>query len=153
MTSTQWITVASIATVIVSALAIAMGLKSVRDQLRITVFLEYTERYSKIMRDMPYEARDPDGDYKLASQTKDERHRVLAIFREYLNLCSEEKWLHDHRRIDHPTWSIWEYGMRDVARFPSFRDAWGILSPEYKAYRDFRDFVQELLPEVPPGGE
>jgi hypothetical protein len=103
------------------------------------------------MRDMPYEARDPDGDYKLTSQPEDERHRVLAIFREYLNLCSEEKWLHDHHRIDHPTWSIWKYGMEDVARFPCFRDAWEILSPEYKAYGDFRDFVQELLPGVPPG--
>lgn len=146
MTTTQWITVASIAAVVVSALAIVFGLTSVRDQLRITIFLDYTKRYSKIMQDMPYEAREPGSRYSLASQPKDERHRVLAVFREYLNLCSEEKWLHDNRRIDHPTWSIWKYGMRDVARFPCFRDAWEILSPEYEAYGDFQNFVTKLLP-------
>jgi hypothetical protein len=48
MTSTQLITVSSVAAVIVSALAIAAGLKGVRDQLRVTVFLTYTERYAKI---------------------------------------------------------------------------------------------------------
>ena len=149
MTTTQWITVATVAAVLVSALAIVAGLKSVRDQLRVTIFLEYTERYSKIMRDMPYEAREPGSGYRLTSQPKDERHRVLAVFREYLNLCSEEKWLYDHRRVDRPTWNIWKYGMQDVARFPSFQEAWQVLSPEYEAYEDFQEFVAELLPGEP----
>jgi hypothetical protein len=149
MTTTQWITVATVAAVLVSALAIVAGLKSVRDQLRVTIFLEYTKRYGKIMKDMPYEAREPGSGYRLASQPKDERYRVLAIFREYLNLCSEEKWLYDHRRVDHPTWNIWKYGMQDVARFPSFLDAWQALSPEYEAYEDFQEFVTELLPREP----
>ena len=91
MTTTQWITVATVATVLVSALAIVAGLKSVRDQLRVTIFLDYTKRYGKIMKDMPYEAREPGSGYRLASQSKDERRRVLAVFREYLNICSEEK--------------------------------------------------------------
>jgi hypothetical protein len=99
MTATQWIVVASLAAVIVSALAIVAGLKGVRDQLRVTIFLEYTERYSKIMQNMPYMAREPGSDYELASQSEEERRRVLAVFREYLNLCSEEKWLHDQNRI------------------------------------------------------
>lgn len=151
MTATQWITIASLAAVVVSAVAIVAGLKSVRDQLRIAVFLDYTKRYGTIMADMPYEAREPGSDYRLASQPREERYRVLAIFREYLNLCSEEKWLHDHHRIDHPTWGIWKCGMQDVARFPSFSDAWEILRPEYEAYGDFQDFVTKLLPHAPPG--
>ena len=100
MTAAQWITVASLAAVVVSALAIVAGLKSVRDQLRMTIFLEYTKRYSKVMQHMPFEAREPGSHYRLASQSKDERHRILAAFREYLNMCSEEWWLHDHSRID-----------------------------------------------------
>jgi hypothetical protein len=52
--------------------------------MRVTVFLEYTERYAKIMQNMPYQARDPDSDYRLSSQPSDERHRILAILREYL---------------------------------------------------------------------
>jgi hypothetical protein len=88
----------SLAAVVVSALAIVAGLKGVRDQMRVTVFLEYTERYARIMQNMPYEAREPGSGYQLASQSSEERHRVLAVFREYLNLCSEEKWLHDQKR-------------------------------------------------------
>lgn len=61
MTAAQWITVASLAAVVVSALAIVAGLKSVRDQLRIAIFLEYMKRYSKVMGHMPFEAREPGG--------------------------------------------------------------------------------------------
>jgi hypothetical protein len=53
MIATQWIVIASLAAVIVSAVAIVAGLKGVRDQLRVTIFLEYTERYSKVMQNMP----------------------------------------------------------------------------------------------------
>ncbi len=151
MTTTQWIAIASLATVIVSALAIVTGLKGVRDQMRITVFLTYTERYAKIMHDMPFDAREPGSGYQLASLTDDERHRVLTVFREYLNMCSEENWLHDHHRIDHPTWNIWKRGMQDSARFPGFRDAWEILAPEYDLYKDFQNFVtRSLLPHASP---
>ena len=148
MTAAQWITVASLAAVVVSALAIVAGLRSVRDQLRIAIFLEYTKRYSKVMQHMPFEAREPGGHYRLASQPEKERHRILSVFREYLNMCSEEKWLHDHHRIDYATWSIWERGMRDTASFPSFGDAWKVLRPEYDAYTDFQNFVNELIPNA-----
>ena len=151
MTATQWIVIASLAAVIVSALAIVAGLKGVRDQLRVTIFLEYTERYSKVMQSMPYMAREPGSGYELASQSEEERRRFLAVFREYLNLCSEEKWLHDQKRIDGPTWKIWEQGMLDVARFPPFREAWSLLQSEYSGYRDFQVFVtQTLLPNSAP---
>lgn len=145
MTTAQWITTASLTAVFVSALAIVAGLKGVRDQLRVTIFLEYTKRYSKVMQHMPFEAREPGGCYRLASQPEGERHRILSAFREYLNMCSEEKWLHDHRRIDHATWRIWLRGMQDTASFPSFSDAWRILSSEYNIYPGFQKFVNNEL--------
>lgn len=147
MNTTQWIASASVAAVIVSAFAIAVALKGVRDQLRVTVFLTYTERYSKIMNEVPFEARQPDSGYRLASRPEDERTRVLGAFREYFNLCSEEMWLHEHHRIDRQTWSVWEHGMHQVARFPSFLEAWQILSVEYDYYGDFQQFVnKDMIP-------
>jgi hypothetical protein len=145
MTAAQWITVASLAAVFVSALAIVAGLKSVRDQLRVAIFLEYTKRYARIMQNMPFEAREPGGHYRLASQSKDERHRILTVFREYLNMCSEEWWLHNQSRIDKATWEIWKRGMQDTASFPFFRDAWEELRSEYRAYTDFQNFVSSNL--------
>jgi hypothetical protein len=119
--------------------------------MRVTVFLEYTERYAEIMQDMPYAAREPGSGYRLASQSEEERNRVLAVFREYLNLCSEEKWLRDQKRIDGPTWKIWEQGMLDVAHFPPFREAWSLLESEYNGYSDFQLFIKQvLILGVPP---
>ncbi len=153
MTTTQWIALASVAAVVVSALAIAVALKGVRDQLRVTVFLTYTERYSKVMNGVPFEARRPGSDYQLDSRHAEEKARVLSAFREYFNLCSEEMWLREHRRIDRATWQIWERGMQQVARFPSFREAWEFLASEYAYYGRFQKFVTEgLLQRAPDSG-
>ena len=145
MTTTDWIAVASIATVIVSAAAIVAALKGVRDQLRVTIFLTYTERYMRTMNSLPFEARRPGSEYRLASLSEEEQVRVLGVFREYFNLCSEESWLHQHHRIDHATWEVWERGMQQVARFPCFREVWDALALEYDYFDKFRDFVVEKL--------
>lgn len=72
---------------------------------------------------------------------------MLEAFREYFNLCSEEMWLYKHRRIDRETWNIWEQGMRQVARFPSFLEAWQVLNIEYEYYDDFQRFItREMIP-------
>jgi len=154
MNLTQWIAVASSILVAAgSAAAIVFALKGVRDQLRVTVFLTYTERYAKAMDALPLEARRPGGDYQLSSKTDEERDQVFGIFRDYFNLCAEEMWLRQHRRIDRATWQIWERGMQQVALFPPFRAAWQYLACEYDYYKEFQNFViRRLLPEsLSPG--
>jgi hypothetical protein len=147
MTTAEWIAVASIAAVVVSAFAIVAALKGVRDQLRVTVFLTYTDRYMRAMNGLPFEARHPSSEYRLASLSDEDRISVLSVFREYFNICSEECWLHRHHRIDHATWNVWERGMQQVAQFPCFREAWEILAPEYDYFDTFRNFViEKILP-------
>ena len=154
MTADQWIAVATIAAVVVSAIAIVTALKGVRDQLRVTVFLTYTDRYAKAMHDLPFEARRPGSDYRIATLSPEERALVLGAYREYFNICSEEIWLHQRGRIDHATWAVWEKGMQQVARFPCFRDAWESLRFEYEYFDTFRDFVEdELLPRASDSGD
>jgi len=145
MSTAQWAAVASVAAVVVSAFAIVFALMGVRDQLRVTVFLTYTERYAKIMNRVPFEARRPGVEYEMSSRPEEERKEILIAFREYFNLCSEEMWLHDHRRIDHATWRVWERGIRQVAQFPVFREAWEFLASEYDYYERFQKFVTEII--------
>src|SRR5689334_7030696 len=109
---------AAVAAVLVAGAAIATSLRSVRDQLRISTFLAYTERYSEVMARLPFEARRPGSGYSLARVNEDERETVLSAFRDYFNLCSEELWLHRSRWIDKRTWDIWHSGMRRVFCFP-----------------------------------
>src|SRR5215472_3340809 len=110
MTIDRWIaaiaTAAGIGTVIVSAIAIRAALKGVRDQLKVAVFIAYTERYSKVMAQLPFAARSPGSDYRLDDVPQAQRSVVLSAFREYFNLCSEEMWLKSIDRIDKATWDI-----------------------------------------------
>lgn len=142
MTTTQWIATGAAA---VSVIAIIAALIGVRHQLQVTVFLAYTERYSKVMKDFRVQARRPSSDYRLSSQPEKERARMLEVFREYFDLCSEELTLHKRHRIDRKTWKVWEEGMRQVARFPSFLEAWDELSNEYEYYGAFQHFINKRV--------
>ena len=62
MNATHLIAAGSVA---VSVAAIIITLRGVINQLRVTVFLTYTERYAKVMAALPFEARRPGSDYQL----------------------------------------------------------------------------------------
>jgi hypothetical protein len=133
-----------IGTLIVSVVAIHASLLGVRDQLRTSVFVAYTERYFKILVRLPFDARRPGSDYRLEDVSQAERTVVLSVFREYFNLCSEELWLFSTERIDKATWEAWRLGMKDTARFRCFNEAWQYLAGEYSIYEQFWKFMNEL---------
>lgn len=130
--------------VVVSIIAVVVALKGVRDQLRTATFLAYTERYAKIMAQVPYPARRPGSGYRLDKVPIQERIDVLRAFRDYFNLCSEELFLHSIGRIDAETWQIWRLGIRQVMEFPCFEEVWTELGPEYEYYGDFVRFMTDL---------
>ena len=136
------------ATVIVTGLGVMAALKGVRDQLRISTFLAYTERYSALMARMPFEARRPGSGYDLEEARDEERQQVLGVFRDYFNLCSEELWLASSGKIDKGTWKLWRTGIRQVAGFPSFASAWTLLRDEYTVYSEFREFMDAISAEA-----
>jgi hypothetical protein len=139
----DWIAVGTVA---IAGLGVIAALKGVRDQLRMSTFLAYTERYASLMARMPFEARRPGSGYDLGQVPPDERETVLAVFRDYFNLCSEELWLASSGKIDKGTWELWRTGIRQVASFPSFASAWGILGEEYAVYAEFREFMDAMSP-------
>ena len=146
MTTEQWIAASSVAAVVVAAIAIVAAVIGVRDQLRTFVFVEYTGRYSKIMQELPFDARRPGS--SLAALPSDQRLAALAVFREYFNMCSEEMWLKSSGRIDIGTWNVWRLGMKEVARAPASREAWGELANEYRYFDEFSRFMDSLMREV-----
>lgn len=114
---------AEIAAVIVAAFAILVTLRGIREQLWLNTFAEYTGRYSDIVEKLPYDARDPKGTFDLDRLPVSEREHILAAVRRYLNLCSEELYLHQKQRIDDETWFIWLTGIKDTMRMPCFSRA------------------------------
>ena len=107
MTLDNVVALASVVGVIVAMAAAVIALRGVRDQLWLQTFAEYTRRYGEIARELPSEARDPGGRFVLTELDKAEQGRVLNIARAYLNLCSEEYFLHSRGKIDDETWRIW----------------------------------------------
>jgi hypothetical protein len=93
---------------------------------------------------MPFEARTPGSGYDLDKVPPGEREEVLRVFRDYFNLCSEELWLASSGRIDKGTWELWSTGIAQVAEFPSFALAWGVLREEYVVYAEFRRFMDSV---------
>jgi hypothetical protein len=135
---------ATFALVLVTALLALVTLKGIREQLWLMTFAEYTRRYSEIMDDLPFEARRPGGNFDLGALPVNERQRALGAMRRYLNLCSEELYLHQRRKVDDETWSIWVTGIRDTVRLPCFQHAWSLLRPEYDFYADFCSFMDDV---------
>jgi hypothetical protein len=148
MTTEQWIAASSGAAVIVSAIAIIVSMTHVRDQFRTQIFLVYTERYAKTMGRLPFQARHPGSSYRLSDIPDGERADVLAAFRDYFNMCAEEMWLKSTGRIDSGTWKVWHAGMKEVARFPSFTEAWQELADEYHYFTKFRSFMDAVIADV-----
>jgi len=148
MTTEQWIAASSIAAVLVGAFAIVVSMTHVRDQFRTLIFLVYTDRYSKMMNRLPFAARHPGSSYRLSELPEGERDEVLAAFRDYFNMCAEEMWLKSSGRIDSGTWRVWHEGMKEVARFPSFTEAWQQLADEYHYFPKYRRFMDAVIGDV-----
>ena len=144
MSPEAWIALATAAAALASLITIYVLLKGVRDQLRMLSFLVYTDRYSKIMKSLPFEARQPESGYRLDEQAPTERALFLSVMRDYFNLCSEEYWLMQAKKIDRRTWDVWENGMREVVRFPGFAAAWAQLRNEYMFFEEFRGFMDSM---------
>jgi len=137
--------VTTVATVVVAGVGLWITLRGIRDQLWLQTFQEYTRRYSEIVRDLPSDSRRPGSGFSLDALTAEERGRVLNAARAYLNLTSEEFFLHRRGRIDNETWEIWRTGISATIRLPWLQLAWQELEVEYSYFKDYCRFVAECL--------
>jgi hypothetical protein len=144
VTTNQIIAITGVVTVVVTAIAIFVALKGVRDQLWLHTFSEWTGRYLDYVRELPGAARDPAASFALDGLSDQERARTVNAVRMYVNLCSEEHYLHSLGKIDHRTWDIWALGMADAFRASWFRELWADLRHEYAPYTEFRAFFDDL---------
>ncbi len=139
------VAVAELAAVVVGVGALWVTLGGIKNQLWILTFTEYTKRYSEAMTAMPAGVRRRENAVDIDALPEQERERLLACFRNYFNLCSEEYYLFKNKKIDAATWSIWEDGMESVVCCPSFRQGWSALREEYESFPQFRTHFDNLV--------
>lgn len=157
MTADVIIAATGIVSVLTAGAAVFYTLKGVRDQLWLQTFAEYTRRYADIVQALPSESRRPGGTFALEKLETGARGEVMNAVRGYLNLCSEEYYLHDRGRIDHETWEIWSAGMEETFRLPWLRLTWPLLLDEYSYVSGFPEFVDRCIARgderFPTGGK
>jgi len=142
MTLADWVLVANLAAVAIGGIAILITIAGLREQPQTSTFLEYTKRYSETMSVLPFDARTPGADLHLADLLADARMKVLTAYRDYFNLCWEEMWLFQMRRIDVATWREWTESMADTMTFPCAGEAWDVLRREYGPDSEFSKFFE-----------
>ena len=125
--------IAQLGVLAVTAVAVRVSLRGLRDQLWLQTFSEYTRRYVESIDLLPAGARRPYGEWDFSDLSDPIRQALVIAVRHYLNLCSEEFYLHSRRRIDADTWDVWIAGMRSTMRLPAFRDGWRLVGARVRS--------------------
>lgn len=114
--------VASGATAIAVAIA-AWQLSLGRHQGKMQFEQQFNDRYRSVIASVPLEA--------LLGEEFDwarESAEVRRAFFDYFELCEEELFFRDAKRINQRTWAEWRYGIENNFSRPAFRVAWADLS-------------------------
>ena len=123
-------------------IALVVSACQVKQQLKFSLFEKYTARYSQIMQSMPEEFFKED----ISVLTKDKRDAINHCIRLYLDLCSEEYYLHEQKRVDHDVWCEWEGGIRAAFDNPLVSLFWNKNYDTYHyAYENFCKFIENEI--------
>ncbi|MEM1122986.1 MAG: hypothetical protein AAGJ18_21255 [Bacteroidota bacterium] len=111
-------------------------------QMKLSSFSAYTQRYEKIILSFPEEIHSPN--FELNTLPKEERDRILKYMRAYFDLCSEEYYLGTEGLIDDYIWQQWKGGIRMNMSKPAFRQAWAIIINDMAFDKDFVKMIEGM---------
>ena len=115
----------------------ALGLATnLTDKLvRNMIFMDYTKRYNDWIVSIPKELFNGQGSIN--------DYATKNIVRVYIDLCSEEFYLHKKGLIEDEIWNIWSSGMRDIFKYRRLEPFWKVLAVEYDD--DFVHFINHEI--------
>ena len=119
--------------------------QQLQDQLSSNFFAEYTKRYQEIILNLPIDIEKKGFD--LNNLDKAEKDKTIHYIRVYFDLCSEQHYLKEKKRIDDDTWNEWKEGMQHYFSNPLFSYVWKEYYQYSEYFNDFKRFVEtELIP-------
>lgn len=134
---------AGVATALGVAFA-AFQLRETRQQRQSEFELRFSDRYDEVVARVPLEML-------LGEQDYDPSHRdARRAFYDYFELCEQECYYRQQRRIGDKTWNDWRVGIRSNHAKASFRSAWHDLAAA--APNQFETFRQVFSGWDPPPG-
>jgi hypothetical protein len=140
---------ADLSAAIATAAALVLAYITYKGSTSAQVFMEYTRRYGEVL------ASFPDGE--LAARAAFDHHPpppspalTTAVLR-YLNLCSEEFYMHQRGMLADRVWHIWEGEIRRKLATPLLVREWSALEDEFVTFPEFRAFVAEAQRQASRG--
>jgi len=125
----------------VAVIALWFQMRSLKKQLWLQNFGEYTKRYQAIILNFPESINYA----KIDDYPAEIKDNTLRYMRAYFDLCAEEFFLSEKKHISKDLWSVWEGGMRVAFSKQAFRDAWRIISQDSQFDKRFSRFVEQAM--------
>ena len=127
----------ALGSVFLSFMAFTVSFVLLRYQLKADFFSEYTRRYQDIIRDMPEGLFMKESDLVVDAG-------VLKSIKMYLDLCSEEWYLHKAGQVKGVVWNSWWDGMRlQMQSHSAYLTAWERFKGDYD--NDLREAFEGLV--------
>ncbi len=132
----DWNTLASVAT----AILVAVGVWEIRTGSKIAQAQfedSLDQQYRKLSRDIPVDA--------LIGKDVPEAHwlETRELIYNYLDLCNEQIFLRQKKRIRKDTWQDWCDGIRSHLEKPAFQKVWGEVKTESATCFSFLERLEE----------
>lgn len=129
------------------AIFVVLQLGSLRKQINLQNYSDYTKRYQEIVLNFPENVNSPD--FKLSSLNKGSRDKTMRYMRAYFDLCFEEWDLNNRRLIDKNSWKVWEGGTKTALSKTAFKQAWKVIRESGTKYGDgFDSFARAYVERI-----
>lgn len=120
------------------------GIVVYRRQMNAQLFLAFTKRFDEVMTGF---VEGTGGTLDVVSSPPPPTDHLRASVVRYLNLCSEEFYLHRRGYLDHDIWTIWEADLKGNLTSPLITREWPGLRDNYVSFREFQSFLDGLQSE------
>jgi hypothetical protein len=135
------IQIATLLSVAIGFLSLINTVKSYREQMNMQILMKYAERYEHILGQFPSDALAARFDNTILPVESPELK--LCVLK-YLNLCSEEYYLTNHKYLAKSLWLIWEGDLKRILASPLFQREWPSLRSEFVSHPDFLAYVERV---------
>ena len=119
----NWDTIASIATAIgvcIAALGVCIAAWQILESRKLaqTSFEDgLDQQYRKLAMDIPVDAL-------IGKPINNKKDELREIIYNYLDLCNEQTYLRQKKRISKNRWKDWNDGIKDNLSKPAFKEVW-----------------------------
>lgn len=138
--------IATCLSAVVALVAVVVAVGAYRKQHTAQAFIHYTDRYREVMAQFPAWARGPRQFAEDALQESTESLRSACL--NYLNLCSEEFFLHQEHFLAGKVWDIWKDEIKRTLQSALFKREWPVLRSEFESFPAFAAFVTSIQREA-----